>query len=222
VINASGRWSNLSRDSSKATTHPRWIGLKAHFASCDPVTTVDLYFFEGGYCGVQPVTVNGCDQAAVNVCAMVRAERATTLEQVFGLSSQLYENSRGWQQCTQLVTTSPLIFRTPTPLRGFIPQVGDAAAFVDPFIGDGISLALLSGAMAADTLKSHFDNGRSLAAACNLYKERYQREFAPVYRNSSLLRRAVNLPRLIRSPLAVLMSNPRVAGYVVRKSRRTA
>jgi len=222
LINASGRWSNLRLHSEQTINHSRGIGLKAHFATPDAIRTVDLYFFKGGYCGVQPVSSASGDQATINVCAMVRAERATTLGQVFALNPQLYESSRDWRQCTPVVTTSPLIFQTPTPLRALVPQVGDAAAFVDPFIGDGISLALQGGAMAAEALTTYLRNDESLAAACNLYRERYQRELAPVYRNSSLLRRAVNLPGVIRSALAGLMSHRKVAEYIVRKSRRTA
>ncbi len=54
------------------------------------------------------------------------------------------------------VTTSPLVFHKPEPLQNAMLQVGDAAAFVDPFIGDGISLALRSGALAAECLSPFF------------------------------------------------------------------
>ena len=41
----------------------KWLGVKAHFAEPPSEPSVDLYFFEGGYCGVQPVTVTGDSQA---------------------------------------------------------------------------------------------------------------------------------------------------------------
>src|SRR5258708_6806602 len=70
VINASGRWSNLKlADGDSNGT--RWLGLKAHFYSADTEPTVDLYFFEVGYCGVQPVrTLDGT--TVLTVCALVR------------------------------------------------------------------------------------------------------------------------------------------------------
>ena len=38
----------------------KWLGIKAHFAEAHrPRPSVDLYFFDGGYCGVQPVNVAG-------------------------------------------------------------------------------------------------------------------------------------------------------------------
>jgi flavin-dependent dehydrogenase len=79
VIVASGRWSRFT----PRTPLPdggKWIGLKAHFREQRPPRSTDLYFFEHGYCGVQPVA-----DAMVNACAMVRSDRATSLEEVFAL-----------------------------------------------------------------------------------------------------------------------------------------
>ncbi len=75
VINASGRWSNLN---GTAAAEQKWVGLKAHFAEPSPEPSVDLYFFDGGYCGVQPVA-----PGRLNACAMVRADVASTLDEVF-------------------------------------------------------------------------------------------------------------------------------------------
>src|SRR5262249_2361289 len=56
LINATGRWSNLTSATVRAAaTRERWVGLKAHFQESHPPASVDLYFFGGGYCGVQPV-----------------------------------------------------------------------------------------------------------------------------------------------------------------------
>src|SRR5438105_439276 len=67
VINATGRWSNLSSHDGQGF-QPKQLGAKAHFREADPPPSVDLYFFEGGYCGVQPVAND-----VINVCAVVEA-----------------------------------------------------------------------------------------------------------------------------------------------------
>ncbi len=77
VILCTGRWSRFS-DSSLVASGPKWIGVKAHYRERNPAPSTDLYFFDNGYCGVQPV-----GQDAVNVCALVRSDAATTLEAVF-------------------------------------------------------------------------------------------------------------------------------------------
>ena len=218
VINATGRWSNLSHGSLSSAQNG-WIGLKAHFAVPEPSNSVDLYFFDNGYCGVQPVSLNGSSESVVNVCAMVRAEDATTVDDVFQLHAGLKDRSRRWRRCTPIVATAPLIFSDPSPIRNGIPQIGDAAGFVDPFIGDGISLALRSGVMAANALAAFLQDGKSLTAWCEEYDTHYRRELLPIHRNASRLRWIVNSPAFMRLPLFSLMAYPAVARYVIGKSR---
>lgn len=212
VINASGRWSNLNRFSSSSE---RWIGVKAHFAESNPPQSVDLYFFNGGYCGVQPVA-----PGEVNACAMVKAEAATSLSQVMASHPELLVRSRLWKPIGAPVNTSPLIFREPEPERDGVLMVGDAAGFVDPFVGDGISLALRSGAMAAECLQLFFAGQQGNSQATALYAQRYRRELYPVFRNSSGIRRLLGLPPAVRkSVMFFLQRTPSVSKYLVRKTR---
>ncbi len=213
VINASGRWSILN--GTTAVAEQKWVGLKAHFAESSPEASVDLYFFDGGYCGVQPVA-----RGRVNACAMVRADVASTLDEVFEQHGALRKRSRSWKLLIDPVSTSPLIFREPQPEREGILLVGDAAGFVDPFAGDGISLALRSGAMAAKCLTPFFAGETSLGQAIQQYRSAYQRSLLPVFRASSQLRRLLTLPRPARRPLLlVLEKSPRIAEYLVRRTR---
>ena len=213
VINASGRWSNLN---GTAAAEQKWVGLKAHFAESSPEASVDLYFFDGGYCGVQPVA-----RGRVNACAMVRADVASTLDEVFEQHGALRKRSRSWKLLIDPVSTSPLIFREPQPEREGILLAGDAAGFVDPFAGDGISLALRSGAMAAKCLTPFFAGETSLGQAIQQYRSAYQRSLLPVFRTSSQLRRLLTLPRPARRPLLlVLEKSPKIAEYLVRRTRK--
>lgn len=226
VINATGRWSNLSTSSITAANgngqaSAKWLGVKAHFAEINPSLSVDLYFFPGGYCGVQPVSADsGNGRINVNACAMVRADVATTLAEVFEQNLELRERSRQWQPVSDPVSTSPLIFRQPEPVKENIFRAGDAAAFVDPFIGDGISLALRSGALAAQCLQPFFAGASTLTEAADNYAHGYERKLASVYRASSQLRRLLNLPSAVRKPLiSVLGKSPRLRNYLVTKTR---
>jgi flavin-dependent dehydrogenase len=213
VINASGRWSNLTRASFSASE--RWIGIKSHFAESTPPQSVDLYFFKGGYCGVQPVA-----PGEINACAMVKPEVATSLPQVMACHPELLARSRGWEPIGIPVNTSPLIFREPEPERDGVWMAGDAAGFVDPFVGDGISLALRSGAMAARCLQLFFGGEQSLPQASAVYSERYGRELSPVFRNSSGVRRLLGLPLAIRkSVMFFLQKTPAASKYLIRKTR---
>jgi flavin-dependent dehydrogenase len=222
ILNASGRWSNLrAAPPGNGTGREKWLGLKAHFAEATTNASVDLYFFPGGYCGVQPVQLAGVPESGrVNVCAMVRADLATGLAEVFAQHPQLYERSRSWQPLSESVSTSPLVFCEPQPEVHGILQAGDAAGFVDPFVGDGISLALRSGALAAQSLTPFFCGRASLADAAGRYRKTYRQALLPVFRASSKLRKLLVLPKALRVPLLLLLEkNPSVTRYMVSRTR---
>lgn len=220
VINASGRWSNLSAPPSNGDAKAKWIGIKGHFSEKRRSSSVDLYFLEGGYCGVQPVDLStDQDHSRVNACAMVRADVASSLPEVFALHSDLAGRARDWQPLSEPVTTFPLIFRTPCPERDGIFMAGDAAGFVDPFVGDGISLALRSGRMAAECLLPFFAEKASLESARKTYVRRYE-TLVPVFQMASKIRKAISLPKVVRVPaMAVLQNAPVLTRYLVRKTR---
>ncbi len=215
LIDCSGRWSSLSARQSSGNGEAKWIGLKAHFKAPIEKPSVDLYFFDGGYCGVQPVPSN--NGLLLNACAMVRAGVATSLEQVFGRHPQLWRRSRDWEQQTETLAVSPLIFRRPQPVRGLILCAGDAAGFIDPFVGDGISLALRSGALAAECLANFFLGKTPLPSAVQSYGRNYEELFLTSFRASARLRRVAG--SRWRSALMPFLKLRPVSNYVLRKTR---
>lgn len=227
LVNASGRWSNLNLSPAEnGVRQEKWLGVKAHFVEAIPKPasepSVDLYFFNGGYCGVQPVATADEDPATarVNASAMVRADVASSLSEVFAKHPALRERSQNWTQLSDPVSTSPLIFRDPQPEKDGVLMAGDAAGFVDPFVGDGISLALRSGSLAALCLKPFFTGQASLRDAASRYNRAYQASLSPVFRASSKLRRMLLLPGYVRRPvLTFLERTPAITNYLVRKTR---
>jgi menaquinone-9 beta-reductase len=228
LINATGRWSNLTSPATRAgvsrggVSKEHWVGVKAHFREVSAPASVDLYFFDGGYCGVQPVRLAGQNGsgAVINACAMVRADIATKLQEVLQCHPGLRERSRRWKPMMAPISTSPLVFHQPEPVQGGMLQTGDSATFVDPFIGDGISLALRSGALAAECLAPFFRGESSLEQATAEYCKLYKQRLAPVYRASSWLRRMLRWPGVVRKPvLSFLEKTPSITSRLVRVTR---
>src|SRR5262249_17713404 len=172
------------------------------------------YFFPGGYCGVTPVDAN-----AVNACAMVRADVAQSLDQVFAKEAELWCRSRKWQPLFPAVTTSPLYFRKPATESDGMLLAGDSAAFIDPFAGDGISLALHSGALAAEALVRFLAGKCSRQQALEEYQSVYQKRFAPAFRNAARLRSAFAAPKWLRSTVFAVAGLPGVGRMLVRGTR---
>ncbi|MGC2324127.1 MAG: FAD-dependent oxidoreductase [Terriglobales bacterium] len=214
VINASGRWSNLRRSRLSRPQREKWVGWKAHFREAETAQSVDLYFFPDGYCGVQPLS-----DGRVNACAMVRAASADSIEDVFMLHPKLAERSHAWQQVSDTVATSPLVLAPPQAEEGGVLFAGDAAGFIDPFVGDGISLALRSGAMAASALQVVWEGKSSVSEAAAIYRREYERELRPLFRTAGWLRRLASTPRVLRRPVMAMLRSPRVTRFLVGRTR---
>jgi flavin-dependent dehydrogenase len=214
VIIAAGRWSQFTADR-HVPAGPRWIGVKGHFREMDASRTTDLYFFQHGYCGVQPIAKD-----VINACAMVRSDCATTLSEAFRLNPKLAERAAGWTAVTQPVSTAPLIFRDAQPVCGSVMYAGDAAAFIDPFAGDGISIALRSGRLAAECACKFLAGETSLSRSVELYQREYTRQFAPLLVSASRVRSLFSLPAAGRALAFQLLRVPGVMPYLIRKTRR--
>ena len=213
VVNASGRWSQLTQHAAKKN-QSKWIGLKGHFCEAQAPNSVDLYFFNGGYCGVQPVS-----ESSVNACAMVRADAARSLEDVFSMHPELRKRSRNWSPLFPAISTSQLYFRQPQTDSNSMLLAGDAAAFIDPFAGDGISLALHSGTLAAESLVPFLQGRGSWEDAKQHYGNAYRKQFAPAFRNAARVRKVLTAPPLIQSMLLSLAGISPFSRALVRSTR---
>ena len=212
VINASGRWSNLRVDRPQSSQH--WIGIKGHFLKSQPTNFCDLYFFDGGYCGVQPLSEGG-----VNAAAMVRADVARTLGEVLGLNKNLADRSQAWTPASDPVSTAPLVFRPPRTFENGAVLCGDAAAFLDPFAGDGISMALHSGRLAAQELAHYLRDQCTLTSALRAYDDNHRKLLQPALRNAARVRRLLQLPRSLRLAAITLLQFPPLARVAVKETR---
>jgi flavin-dependent dehydrogenase len=202
VINASGRWSRLSRRVSRGQP---LIGLKAHFAG-ETNDAVDLYFVEGGYCGVQAVA-----PGVLNVCALVRQGGAKDLTAVFAGDRKLSGRARGWRPITEVFATAPVYLGADSPVVEGVLQVGDAAGFLDPFVGDGISLALRSGVLA----------GRCVGEAkAEAYAGLYRRLFGTIFGTTRRIRSLESFPSFLHPLIMRGLGIPAVGRKLFHQTRQ--
>ena len=216
LVIAAGRWSQFTPER-VMTAGPRWIGIKCHYRESRPSLSTDLYFFEQGYCGVQPVAGD-----VVNACAMVRSDRATSLAEVFALHPRLARRAASWTPVISPVSTAPLIYRRPRPRQGSAMCAGDAAAFIDPFVGDGISIALRSGGVVAQCLVPFLAGRATLAESAAQYEQQYERQFGPLISAASRVRSLLSLPASAQAMAFELLRIPGVIPLMIRKTRRAS
>lgn len=128
-------------------------------------SAVELSLFPGGYAGLQPV-----EEGAANLCLLIEADRYRTMGSNFNrLTQHMVKHSPHLAE--RLAAATPLLQK---PLAAFqIPyghvqrnaepglwRLGDQAAVIPSFCGDGMAIALHSSAVAVQ----HFLAGRSSVA----------------------------------------------------------
>lgn len=142
----------------------RIFGFKAHHTG--PATnSIELYFFDGCYVGVNPV-----EGGRINVCGLgpesILKRCDFDYDSVCRRHPALHERLSGFARQMPWLSVGPLVygnhFRAEADSQVY--RAGDALGFVDPFTGTGMFNALLSGMLA----------GR--AAATGLPAAQYLRE----------------------------------------------
>lgn len=139
-----------------ATASP-WIGLKSHFKEVAMVADLEMHQGPTGYAGLA-----GIEDGRVNVCGLFKADRSIKghgVELLFAylrrcgltrLASRLKDADHDGSSFTG-VSAFTLGWQ---PDREAGLSIGDAAAMIPPFTGNGMSMAFQSAAMALDPLEA--------------------------------------------------------------------
>jgi flavin-dependent dehydrogenase len=210
LLAACGRWWRLEGLASPVEAHKvdcsgEWLGAKAHFRGVAPRDVVEMYFFPGGYCGLAPI-----EEGLYNACCLVRtslSKQATAnvnhfaswLRQVAN-SPALAERLRAAAQVGPTVATAPVQPKRGRPVQQDVTLAGDAAGFLDPFTGEGISMALHGGRLAAlEIARSVGENSRSSPGQeWNRYRKRMAASGGRSYFVAGLLRALVTAPSRVQ------------------------
>lgn len=217
TIDATGRTRALARhlDSTAVNRNRQkssWVAFKAHLENTRVAAgACEIYFYEHGYGGLSSV-----EGGLSNLCFIVAAGDVRRLgsDPDLVLKEVVMKNSRAAYTLGEARTHTPWLSvalesfgrRTLVPAAGML-TVGDAAAFIDPFTGSGMLMALESGQVAAEVIARNLADlrrGGGFEPLANDYRNEYRRRFASRLRVSGLLRRAAFFPRL--AEVAIILS----------------
>jgi flavin-dependent dehydrogenase len=172
-----------------------------------------MHIRPGRYVGVAPV-----DEGTINVCVVKPSaggdpelrDPRTALLRTIENDAFLRERLAGARLMGPPVVLGPLAVETTGRHQDGLLLAGDAAGFVDPMTGDGLTFAVRSGELAAAAALRALEHGWDGVHA-HLEKARY-RTFAPKWRFNRVLR------RLVASPIAVSLASAggRLAPAAVR------
>lgn len=232
TVDATGRTRALARkfDSGRKPEHSkhyRLVAFKAHLENAQVAEgACEIYFYPGGYGGLSSV-----EGGASNFCFIASAKdvrrcgsnpEAVIRENVFRNRRAAHTLAHARARSEWLsVSLESFGRRKLAPAEGLL-TIGDAAAFIDPFSGSGMLLALESGELAAQTITNQLELIRRNALFAPLareYRVKYGEKFDSRLRICSLLRMAAFVPSLAEAAILFFGASTRLRCKVARTTR---
>ena len=228
TVDATGRTRALARKLDPPRLNHRkninpLVAFKAHFENArQSPSACEIYFYKRGYGGLSEI-----EGSLSNLCFIVAAKdvRRYASDPEVILREVVMKNPRAAYTLADAHTVTPWLSvsletfgrRTIVPAKGLL-AVGDAAAFIDPFTGSGMLMALESGQLAADVINRHLasPNFESLA---NNYRNEYSRRFASRLRVAGLLRRAAFVPYFDEAAIRLFGASDQLRRKLARSTR---
>lgn len=223
TIDATGRARILAKklNAGEPKSKGKLIAFKAHLRNTRVATNAcEIYFYPDGYGGLSTI-----ENDMSNLCFIISAEQVKrhhsnpdviVRELVMKNERAAYTLAHA-QLESEWLSASWERFgrRQPNPANGLL-AIGDAAAFIDPFTGSGMLMALESGELAADVIFRHRDKLSHVGPA---YGEAYIQKFDSRLRFSGLLRRAAFKPRLAGLGIAICGASKHFRNRIARATR---
>lgn len=199
------------------------VGIKCHFANLAMPAQVELYLFEGGYIGVNPIE-NGC----ANVCALASYSafaRAGRSPRALIEAAARWNPAFGRRVLPGLAlpetecAVAPVDARhRAAPWQG-LPLLGDTAAMIPPLCGDGMAMALRSAELCAPLVNGYLRSACTWAELGSRYSALWQAEFGARLRTGRRLEALLLSPRASEWLLKVGKAFPALADYLLRATR---
>jgi len=224
VIAAHGKRSNLDRALHRAfLDRPQpFIGLKVHLDAPPMPGRIELHGFPGGYCGLSEV-----EGGLLNLCLLARQDifqRAgasiPALVDWMGTQNRSLKSRLGSAQpVTEWFSIAQVPFLNKATMEGDILMAGDSAGLIAPLAGDGMSMALQGGKLAALYL-NRFLNGQLSAHDLRWqYPAAWRREFAARMRLGRALQTLMLHPRFLALGLQTVNRLPGLGNFIVHHTR---
>ncbi len=226
VIDASGRNGTFHRETGQTASHfrgARLFGCKVHLRRItQPDETGELFFFADGYGGLSAIEedrTNLCFLTTERTLIEARGDREKLLDLTLRTNPAARERLRHAVTAGEWIGTGPISYGKQQSLPGIL-HVGDAGAFIDPFTGSGMLLALSSGILAGRTVNQHFAQTRpERESIISDYDHRHRQFFSLRYRAVSTLRQLAFHPVARPAAVAFLTRCQPLARFVARATR---
>lgn len=211
---------SLNKKTKNANQKSKLVGFKTHLENVNlSKGSCEIYFFRGGYGGV-----NFVENGKGNHCFLVRAEIVKEfagnadkiVENVILQNRRAAETLSGAEKIYDWLAVSVDGFgrKNLNPAKNLV-SIGDAGAFIDPFTGSGMLMALES----SEILANIFSVNRSIAEIAEKYKILHFEKFNQRLRVCKLMRYSAFMPNLANLAVSFLSLGKKTRKILARSTR---
>ena len=196
---------------------PFFYGIQAYFQNIPAVTDqVELDFISGGYVGLsrqEDGMVNLCALIAQNMMRQYGPDPGDILGQCAEENAVLRAHLKNAVRVSDWSAVGPVAMGMRQLTRDGDFFVGDAACVVDPFVGEGLAMALLGARLVAEAFSRDPDH------AAQTYTARWHQTFDRALRLQRWIRRGLHWPLLPEAVVHGARAFPPFLQWLSEKTR---
>ncbi len=222
VCNASGRKSlfETGHNANKKSWPVNYVGVKYHVKAQRNSNTIEIHSFPGGYCGISSIEdSNSC------LCYLVNSDKLKQAGSISNLENTILSKNKSLRNLLSRVefltpdplTVSGINFLIKTPINKNMIFLGDAAGSIAPITGNGMSIALRSSAMLAESLEK-FSGFDSINAIKKEYIKYWNSQFSQRIQMSRYIQKLSEFPALTNITIRLMNAIPLLGQQIVKST----
>jgi menaquinone-9 beta-reductase len=182
----------------KPTKLNNYIGVKYHIKTDFPSDTIALHNFKDGYCGMSKIEEDKYCLCYLTTAANLKASHQSIkemekeilcknpfLEKIFNSAEFLF---------TEPVVISQVSFEKKSTIENHVLMIGDAAGMITPLCGNGMSMAMHAGKIAAGLLHEFLSGKISRDEMENRYLHQWNNTFSSRLRTGRFIQSLFGKP----------------------------
>ncbi len=208
LIIATGRIPNLVQ----AKPDFPYMGIKAHFTGLKARHALEMFVCEGAYVGISPIEEGKFNVAALALVDSMKGTPKDFMANMIQKDPVMAEIFASGKPCFEWMTASvPAFGFKKTPAWPYVYFIGDAAGTIPPITGNGLSMSIAGGVLAAEfALKKDWKG----------FKIAWKRLFKSSVFWGKLVHRAALNPLISRHLVKACHICPSIASYLFKATRR--
>jgi flavin-dependent dehydrogenase len=204
----------------------QYIGVKYHIRTGFPADTIALHNFPGGYCGLSAIeNGNYC------LCYLTRAlnlqlagNSIAAMEEQFLFQNPLLKNifTSAEMLWTAPLTIAQISFEKKSQAENHVLLMGDAAGMISPLCGNGMSMALHAGKIAAPLIMQFLQGQLTRTQMEEQYVLQWKQAFRKRVRAGRLIQGLFGKPLLTNGFIGAIKPFPKAIAWLVSRTHGEA